>query len=70
VPRQSKKEPILRVSYLVNRTDVPRLDWMMKTARLPTKVDLIRAALNHFEDYLVEKEAKQAEQRKLAGAPD
>ncbi|MCB1504056.1 MAG: hypothetical protein KDJ47_03680 [Hyphomicrobiaceae bacterium] len=60
---------ILRISFLVPRDAIPRLEWLMKVRRIPTKVDLLREALNHYEDYVIEEEAKRSEQRRLAGAP-
>jgi hypothetical protein len=60
---------VLRISFLVPREAIPRLEWMMKVRRIPTKVDLLREALNFFEDHLVEEEAARVEKRRLAGAP-
>lgn len=60
---------VLRVSFLIPRSEIPRLQWMMERARVPTKVDLLREALNRLEDQLIDEEATRAEKRRLAGAP-
>lgn len=67
--RGGSNSKVLRISFLVPREAIPRLEWLMKVKRIPTKVDLLREALNFFEDHVVEEHAKRAEQRRLAGAP-
>lgn len=67
--RGGSNNKILRISFLVPREAIPRLEWLMKVRRIPTKVDLLREALNFYEDKVIEEEAGRAEQRRLAGAP-
>lgn len=67
--RGGSSNKILRISFLVPREAIPRLEWMMKVRSIPTKVDLLRVALNHYEDHVIDEEASRAEKRRLAGAP-
>ena len=67
--QDGKKTRVLRISFLVPRDAIPRLEWMMDVADVPTKVDLLRAALNHYERHLIDQEAEIAEKRRIAGAP-
>jgi hypothetical protein len=67
--KREADEKNLRISYLVKRSDLPRLEWMMAATGVSTKAGLIRAALKYLEDQTVQKAAKQAEQRRRVGAP-
>jgi hypothetical protein len=67
--KKGADEKTLRISYLVKRSDLPRLEWMMAATGVSTKVELLRAALKHYEDQVLKKAATQAEQRRRVGAP-
>lgn len=60
----------LRISLIVRRDSMPRLKWMMDKCGASSKVDLIRAALIKYEEYLVEREVERIQKRKAAGIPE
>lgn len=64
-----RKTEVLRVSFLIPKDDIKKIEWMMEEARVPTKVDLLREALNRLEDQLLVEAAERKKLRKAAGAP-
>lgn len=56
-PKSDAKK--IRISLVFEPEAGPILEWMMKLSSAPTKADLFRKALDHYEQFLVEREERR-----------